>query len=203
LHQAAESRGEVRIVAQTSFVRLLADPHAPSYAESDAGTLGGDSLIAGMERYHQSKLANIAFAMRLHSKLASAGLSTFKSMSAAPGWAGTDLIRFNIPPLIARLLWNYYALSAPDGACPLLTAMFDPSARSGDFYEPEFMGNGPPYKVIDQGVPNRLAEIPRYLCGVRDREFCSEAVGDKVWADTESALGEKFTIREVEPVWVV
>merc|ERR1712043_159116 len=91
---------------------------------------------------------------------------------------------------------GYYILSAADGACSLLTAMFDPSAKSGDFYEPEFIGNGPPFRVIEQGVPDKRAEIPRYACFLRDAAFCTDAVGDKVWANSEAGLGEKFVIGE-------
>jgi len=201
LHAAAAARGEVRIVTQSSFGRggwpgTAGPPNASYFLQTAAGTLGGDA--GNMERYHQSKLANIVFSMALHSKFARAqGYSKFKSLSVAPGISSTNLhIPAIFPPAVVNFIEKHVALSPPDGSCNLLTAMYAPSAKSGDFYEPKEIVDGAPFKVIAEGVPNKLAEIPRFMLGVTDKTSCSDATGAEVWGYTEAGLQIKFPIGE-------
>jgi len=198
LQAAAGSRDEVRVVSHSSLCRGTSSSlcggspaNETYYLKSAPGSLGGNSPAAG-ERYHQTKLANIVFAMALHKKFASApGFSNFKALSAAPGFSDTSL---KVP--VPKWFEHFIALSAPDGSCSLLTAMFAASARSGDFYEPSELLTGPPVKVIDRGtpLPVHFASI-RHLAGIRDTELCSTSTMAAVWNDSETGLGEKFEIQ--------
>eukprot|EP00930_Biecheleria_cincta_P058555 TRINITY_DN4436_c0_g1_i1.p1 TRINITY_DN4436_c0_g1~~TRINITY_DN4436_c0_g1_i1.p1 ORF type:complete len:395 (+),score=61.95 TRINITY_DN4436_c0_g1_i1:47-1186(+) len=200
LQKAAATRGEARIVTHSSAARGGGPANASYFSRSKPGTLGGDSDMQGMARYHQTKLANIVFSMRLHSKLVKAGISNLKSLSAAPGISATELhVPGSYPDAAKRILQKYVVLSAPDGSCSLVTAMLDPSAKSGDFYEPKYIANGPPSKVIDQSVPSFWSEIPRKVFGIKDTESCMESTGDAVWSYTENGLGEKFPIEPPLP----
>mmetsp|Transcript_2021 Transcript_2021/g.4134 ORF Transcript_2021/g.4134 Transcript_2021/m.4134 type:complete len:380 (-) Transcript_2021:117-1256(-) len=198
LRAAAAARGETRVVTQTSVARGGDAPASEYYMKSAAGALGGNTSKAVFERYHQSKQAIIAFSMALHSKFAHAkSYSNFKSLSAAPGLAATGLDP-GWPQAITDFVKKHVAMSAPDGSCSILTAMFSSSAKSGDLYEPEYVITGRPYKLISEGVPNKLAEIPRALVGEgNDAASCSDAVGAEVWGLSEDALGEKFIIADL------
>jgi len=203
LQMAAKSRKEARVVSHSSLVRGHGsfleggkDPEDQYYVKSPAGSLGGDSGKA--ERYHQSKLANILFAMALHSKLAqSAEFSNIKALAAAPGFSETSL---NIPAYLRHeWLERLIALSAPDGSCPLLTAMFEPSAKSGDFYEPKFLSNGPPLKIIDAGTV-LPPEFPRNFVGIRDSDAVNPKLQSIMWNATEAGIKEKFVIGAIPVV---
>lgn len=140
LREAAAKRGEVRIVTHSSLARGGPPVNATVYAKSPAGTLGGDADAAGMERYHQSKLANFVFAMALNKKFREAPeYSSFKALSAAPGISMTELKvpdswKGKLPEFVQKFLQDHILLSAPDGSCSLLTSMFAESAKSGDFF---------------------------------------------------------------------
>eukprot|EP00747_Dinoflagellata_sp_TGD_P057768 gnl/TRDRNA2_/TRDRNA2_150806_c0_seq1.p1 gnl/TRDRNA2_/TRDRNA2_150806_c0~~gnl/TRDRNA2_/TRDRNA2_150806_c0_seq1.p1 ORF type:complete len:330 (+),score=58.73 gnl/TRDRNA2_/TRDRNA2_150806_c0_seq1:3-992(+) len=94
LSLAAAAGKEVRIVTHTSMARGKssltfggAALNASYYMKAAPGSLGGDTPDADRERYHQSKFANLAFAMALHAKFKSLPqYSNFKALSAAPGW---------------------------------------------------------------------------------------------------------------------
>lgn len=193
---AAGARGEVRIATQSSAARgsfegLTAGVvEEKYYLKSTAGTLGGNGTLASLQRYHQTKMANVAFMMAMNTKLRAAKeYSNIKAMTAAPGVSkGTDL---SVPTILKPLL--KLALSAPDGATPLLTAMFKEGVQSGDGYEPAYVINGPPYKFISEGVavPESLY---RKSFGLNDPGLCTKDVQDLVWSASEDGLGEKFVI---------
>eukprot|EP00747_Dinoflagellata_sp_TGD_P047178 gnl/TRDRNA2_/TRDRNA2_144858_c0_seq2.p1 gnl/TRDRNA2_/TRDRNA2_144858_c0~~gnl/TRDRNA2_/TRDRNA2_144858_c0_seq2.p1 ORF type:complete len:487 (-),score=69.15 gnl/TRDRNA2_/TRDRNA2_144858_c0_seq2:47-1507(-) len=190
LHAAAAAGKEVRIVTHSSIARAGGpiSQKLEYYLKSSAGNLGGDGQSAKSERYHQTKLANIAMAMELAQKFRSPEYSNFKALSAAPGVSATDL-DFGLP----RQLMDVAFLSAADGSCSLLTAMFDPSAESGDFYEPESLFNGPPTKVISRGVP-LPPQFPRQLARIRDDYVCNNLTLAQVWSFTQVGLGEEFEL---------
>jgi len=198
LKDAATARGEVRITVQSSLARGHdtvfeggGDIDEKYYLKSDPGTLGGNTS-GSTERYHQSKMANALFAMSLHSKFAqSEGYSAFKAIVAAPGFAKTHL---NIPAWLDHdWMKRIIALSAPDGSCSLLKAMFDPLARSGDFYEPKRLSTGPPAKVVAEGLPWRRS-IFQLAAGINDAEICDDAKQRLMWNATEMGIGEKFVV---------
>jgi len=130
--------------------------------------------------------------MALHSKLAtSATYSNIKSLAAAPGFSETSL---NIPRwLQTPLIENLVAMSAPDGSCSLLTAMFDPSAKSGDFYEPKLLTKGPPTKIIDAGKV-LFPKFPRWLAGIHDSDAVNPKFQALMWNATEVGIKEHFVI---------
>jgi|ERR1712008_77878 len=204
LRAASNARHEVRVVTHSSAARGTCTPHRPCFTEgggpvnekfflkSAAGSLGGNDKIALRERYHQSKLANIVFAMAMHFKLRAAGeeYAGFKALSAAPGFSETNL---HVPPFFNHTWVKDLALSAPDGSCSLLTSMFASSAESGDFYEPSLLASGPPLKVISGGValpPHFL----RWVAGIQDDDVCAAETREKVWKASEDGLREKFVI---------
>jgi len=201
LQRAAASRKEARIVSHSSLVRGHTtflqggkDPEDMYYVKSPAGSLGGKA--GSQERYHQSKLANLLFAMSLHSKLSmSKELTNVKALAAAPGFSETNL---NIPAF-GRHRWieELIAMSAPDGSCSLLTAMFDPSAKSGDFYEPSLLSKGPPAKIIDAGTV-LPPMFPRSWAGIRDSDAVSPRLQGIMWNATEVGVGEKFVIGDAQ-----
>jgi NAD(P)-dependent dehydrogenase (short-subunit alcohol dehydrogenase family) len=191
LEAAAAAHGEARIVTHSSMTRWMSMPSIVNvghgmissplvrqhFLRSEPGTLGGDTMAARWERYHQSKLAVAVFAMALHTKLPQA----IKALSAAPGVASTGMAEAAMQ-------------SAADGSCPLLAAMFAPDANSGDMYEPEgFSGgwlpgpslSGWPIKVIKAGVPE---------WEIKDGLTCGEESRRHLWSWTEEALGEFFTL---------
>jgi NAD(P)-dependent dehydrogenase (short-subunit alcohol dehydrogenase family) len=198
LNDAAKARGEVRIAVQSSLARghnIISegggDVEDKYYLKSAAGTLGGNTS-GSRERYHQSKMANALFALALHSKFArSQTYSAFKAIVAAPGFAKTHL---NIPDWVDNdWIKSLVALSAPDGSCSLLIAMFEPSVKSGDFYEPKELSTGPPKKVVAEGValPRTILQV---FAGIKDAELCDEARQSKMWNATETGIGEKFVV---------
>lgn len=202
---AASAGREVRIVTHSSAARGIGGfggtkPfNSTYYMKTPEGALGGTSFKNNMERYHQTKLANVIFAMALHSKFGlDARYSKFKALSAAPGVSsGTGLVG-PVPPLVEKLL-SKATLSAPDGSCSLLTAMFSPSAESGDFYEPADTVVGPPYKFMSKGVSTYTSILRRAL-GLADKY--DEQLQNAMWTATETGLGEKFVIPEPSSVIV-
>jgi len=198
LDAAAEKRGEARIAAQTSLARghnVISegggDVDTKYYFQSAPGTLGGNTS-GSRERYHQSKMANAMFALALHSKFVeSPSHSGFKAVVAAPGFAKTHL---NIPDwLDNKWMESLVALSAPDGSCPILTAMFAPDVKSGDFYEPKELSTGPPSKVVAEGVAQPKSAM-RVFAGINDAELCSDSWQDTMWNASETGIGEAFDI---------
>merc|ERR1712151_693347 len=95
-------------------------------------------------------MANVLMVMAMHNKFGSdPRYRKFKAVVAAPGvTGGTDLFKGHSCPLVENHL-----MGPPDGACSFITAMFAPSVKSGDLYEPHRLIRGPPTKVIDQGTP--------------------------------------------------
>eukprot|EP00929_Paragymnodinium_shiwhaense_P112892 TRINITY_DN81154_c0_g1_i1.p1 TRINITY_DN81154_c0_g1~~TRINITY_DN81154_c0_g1_i1.p1 ORF type:complete len:421 (-),score=106.05 TRINITY_DN81154_c0_g1_i1:276-1436(-) len=208
LKAAAAAGREVRIATQSSMSRGTSfategGGHLQEkfYLKSPAQSLGGDGSDAMRERYHQSKLANIVFSMALHNKFAAnqATYKNFKAVSAAPGFSLTSL---NLPAIVkTKWLEKALALSAPDGACSLLTVLYLPSVNSGDFYEPEHLYNGPPLKVISQGKP-LAPHFPRWLVGIKDSQACTADEQVMMWSASETGLGEKFPIEGQEEMIV-
>ena len=156
LEAASSARGEARIVQHSSGARKpnkrssrpgSDDLVAKYFEKAPAGALGGDGIGAGFARYHQTKLANLAFAMGLHKKLAAAG-SKVKSCCAEPGVAKTDLTKNTARPhsFLKRRIFGAVGVlmscsgghiqSAADGACPLIVAAFDGRTASGDMWMP-------------------------------------------------------------------
>jgi NAD(P)-dependent dehydrogenase (short-subunit alcohol dehydrogenase family) len=191
LKSAADSYGEARIVthsslARHSFSRYGGDFEEKYFLKSEPGTLGG--FEAKETRYHQTKLANAAFAMALAKKLAkSTAFSKIKALSCAPGISQSDLNFDGVSGI-----FTYWSQSAADGSCPLLAAMFGNDANSGDFYEPSKMCgvSGWPKKVFQGGQ----AKWRLFCPSSGDKLACGEASQELMWTASEKGLGEAFSI---------
>lgn len=213
LEQAAEARGEARVVQHSSGARYLPlGSNAFGGKNMDAcppGSLGGDAgacCLANLSapqnfRYHHSKLANAVFAMALHDKLATKS-SKVKSLVVEPGAAATSLAAKGwqvgkdqaISESCFSMLLPMFKMmmqSGSDGACPLIMGCFASDAQSGDLYCPSnvfppMIGlyvNGMPFKSIENGVPYKKGREKAVV----------EADNKKVlWLKSEAAIGEKF-----------
>lgn len=102
--------------------------------------------------YGQSKLANYHFALGLHQRLVAAGAPA-ASLLAHPGLSNTDLQTHSVEATNGGASQRFFevlaartGMSPARGALPQLRAATDPAARSGEFYAPAFVNNGPPVK---------------------------------------------------------
>lgn len=199
LEEAASKRGDARISFQSSSARDQPPANlAPEYfRKCEPGTLGGDenSFLYEMvthagpwSRYHQSKLANAAFAMALHDKLQERG-SKVKASATDPGLAATMLqdrsTRNGLMPVwLAKLLFGYgMAQTSADGSTCMAEAAFASASGSGDFFAPAGASKGPPTRVIAGGVPVKARS---------EKLSTSQANKDAAWATAEEFLGGSF-----------
>ena len=127
-----------------------------------------------IDRYAQSKIANLYFAYELQRRLEAAGASTI-SVAAHPGIADTELTRY-IPRalmLVAPLFRPLFNTSA-QGAWPTLCAATMPGVRGGEYYGPGKRREtaGPAVRVEsnrrshDTAVAKRLWELSIEMTGV-------------------------------------
>ncbi|WP_407927090.1 SDR family oxidoreductase [Acetobacter garciniae] len=106
--------------------------------------------------YQQSKLANLLFALELARRAGENGWN-IHARAAHPGWAATSIIRngqaASLPAPLGRIeqvlgdvILRVLGQSAARGAEPLLYAALAPTARDGDYYGPQGVGErrGPP-----------------------------------------------------------
>ncbi len=189
LEQAAEARGDARIVNHSSIARmnpkkvLIAD-----YLEKRGGSLGGNgsSMFFGgarWVRYNQTKLANCAFTAALHQKLQARG-SRVKALVAHPGFARTQLQQTTIKDggmgkRMTGFMMRHMAQSTEDGTMGILSAMFLPSAQSGEFYGP---GSG---SYAMKGKAEAFALEPFYD---------NEATRELLWSKSCEAIESTFEI---------
>ena len=219
LEAAAAARGEARVVQHSSGARKpnrrrpgSDDLVAEYFERRPPKALGGDGVGACFGRYHQTKLANTAFAIALHSKLAAAG-SRVKSVCAEPGVASTALQRntSSASPRFNRCLFaavgfamtscsGGHVQSAADGACPLIVAAFDARTGSGDLWMPS--KHIPGKKVSVHGTPARSIEggkptaTHQWIVEKFDSEALTLSLENQatVWAASESAVGETWAV---------
>ncbi len=92
------------------------------------------------QRYADSKLMNLLFALELDRRLRRAG-SPVKAIACHPGVAATELARHL--PAVGRMIWPMLSLvlnSAEQGAWPALQAATAPDAQGGAYYGPQRLG---------------------------------------------------------------
>lgn len=201
LEDAAENRGEARVVTQSSFTRDAANAlEARYFKRCEEGTLGGDDawtlpqLALGRpgpwRRYAQTKLANATFAMALHRRLAASG-SRIKSVACEPGWSITPLhnAKHMSGSICDRLSFMVPRMSARDGCLSAAMACFSPNAQSGDLYAPEKGTTGRPIKVVAGGVRKKTWWISR-----TDKATCDPEQQTLVWEACEKAVGIEFAV---------
>eukprot|EP00571_Detonula_confervacea_P014784 CAMPEP_0172301954 /NCGR_PEP_ID=MMETSP1058-20130122/3754_1 /TAXON_ID=83371 /ORGANISM="Detonula confervacea, Strain CCMP 353" /LENGTH=353 /DNA_ID=CAMNT_0013012277 /DNA_START=82 /DNA_END=1143 /DNA_ORIENTATION=+ len=195
---AADKRGEARIVSQSSSAREFPKVLKAKYFEKcDAGTLGGNDawmlsqMVLGKggpwARYGQTKLANSAFAMALHHKLAKSN-PKIKSVCCEPGYSITPLQNTKHMPG-GRLSSMIPKQSASDGSLNAAMACFSPEAKSGDLYAPEKKMTGKPIKVVAGGERQKTGVI-----GATDKTTCDPQQQKLVWEACEKALGIEFAV---------
>ena len=200
LQQAYDAGQEVRICQHSSTGRnLFHGILQPKYFKKSApGTLGGNSFFAGFFRYHQTKLANSCFVLRLYEELKAQGYDTehFKSVAAEPGAASTEFVdksadivgRFEYFMLvwatrIALTLFGYQ--SAADGSLCLVEACFGNEVKSGDFFMPQHGFYGNPLRVIGEGKLTKNARS-------KERPTLKESNQKVVWEASIDACGKLF-----------
>ena len=201
---AGDKRGDARIVTHSSSARDT--PGSPLikdfFVKSEPKTLGGDDtwmvseLLFGSwgpwQRYHQTKLANSAFAMALHEKLAAKGLTTskVKALTSDPGLAASNLQVSSTrgdglmsSGMAKFLLPN--GQSAEDGSLSCAMCAFSPQANSGDMYAPKSSAKGEPVKTIEGNVPVKKGG---------EKLTCNKENQENVWKWCEEALGITFEV---------
>lgn len=102
--------------------------------------------------YNQAKLANFHFALGLHRRLSKAGKAA-GSLSAHPGLSNTELQAVSVEETDGGLSQRFFltlarnvGMAPAEGALSQLRAATDPGAKSGEFYGPLFVTNGPPVR---------------------------------------------------------
>jgi len=176
LEAAAAKTGDARIVNHSSMSRK--DPNTPleaKYYQKDMTCLGDDSEKMGggrWVRYHQTKLANCVFTYALKEKLA-AKSSKVKAMVATPGLANTDLqvttAKSGGLPSIINMIAPWLMQSAEDGACGIITCMFDPKVLCAS---QTLSMSGSKSQLLARQSPTPLASLSLSVIIFRNDLFC-------------------------------
>lgn len=111
-----------------------------------------DGRYGPWRAYNQAKLANFHFALGLHRRLSAAGKAA-GSLSAHPGLSNTELQAVSVEETDGGLSQRFFltlarnvGMAPAEGALSQLRAATDPGAKSGEFYGPLFVTNGPPVR---------------------------------------------------------
>jgi NAD(P)-dependent dehydrogenase (short-subunit alcohol dehydrogenase family) len=139
----------------------------------DFDDLNAQKSYSRMQRYSDSKLANMLHFTELDRRLRAAGMP-ISAMGCHPGGAATDLGRHLGPLSILFLPLALVMNSARQGAFPTLQAATDPQAVGGDYYGPQgmFEARGNSGKASrtpqsqDTELGQRLWEVSVELTGV-------------------------------------
>jgi NAD(P)-dependent dehydrogenase (short-subunit alcohol dehydrogenase family) len=134
-----------RIVTVTSSAHHMGravDPENPNL----------DGRYGPWRAYNQAKLANFHFGLGLHRLLSKAGKSA-ASLVTHPGLSNTELQAVSVEETDGGLSQRFFlalarnvGMSPAEGALSQLRAATDPGAKSGEFYGPLFVSNGPPVR---------------------------------------------------------
>lgn len=137
-----------------------------------------DGRYGPWRAYNQAKLANFHFGLGLARMLKSAGRTT-ASLIAHPGLSNTELQAVSVEETGGGLSQRFFlalarnvGMSPAEGALSQLRAATDPKAKSGEFYGPLFVGNGPPVRkpVLRPGMKraiDRLWEVSERETGLK------------------------------------
>jgi NAD(P)-dependent dehydrogenase (short-subunit alcohol dehydrogenase family) len=116
--------------------------------------------------YGQAKLANFHFGLGLHRALGRAGAPA-GSLIAHPGLSNTELQAVSVEETGGGMSQRFFlflarntGMAPAEGALSQLRAATDPSAKSGEFYGPAFVNNGPPVRkpILRRMGMNRAIE---------------------------------------------
>ncbi|MCO8271174.1 SDR family NAD(P)-dependent oxidoreductase [Actinoplanes sp. TRM 88003] len=133
----------------------------------------GEHRYRATAAYDNSKLANAVFGLELHRRLTAAG-SSVRSVLAHPGYAATGL-QARVQPglyrtLLTRLGNPLLAVSADQGARPIVHAATAPDVEGGQFI-------GPTGLAQMRGAPGPVHLAPRAT---------DPAVGARLWKVSEN-----------------
>jgi NAD(P)-dependent dehydrogenase (short-subunit alcohol dehydrogenase family) len=117
--------------------------------------------------YNQAKLANFHFGLGLHKLLSEAGRPA-ASLVTHPGLSNTELQAVSVEETDGGISQRFFlalarnvGMSPAEGALSQLRAATDPEAKSGEFYGPLFVGNGPPVRkpVLRLGMSRAISRL--------------------------------------------
>jgi NAD(P)-dependent dehydrogenase (short-subunit alcohol dehydrogenase family) len=128
--------------------------------------------------YGQSKLANFHFGIGLHRMFREAQVAA-GSLIAHPGLSNTELQAVSVQETDGGRSQRFFhdlagrsGMRPANGALPQLRAATDPGAKSGEFYGPMWVNNGPPVRKpifrqlgMNRGI-KRLWEVSEHETGV-------------------------------------
>jgi NAD(P)-dependent dehydrogenase (short-subunit alcohol dehydrogenase family) len=168
---------DLLLAAAGSRVVVLSSP-AHRRGRIDFDDLHYDRRYVAQAAYGRSKLANLAFAEQLQTRLARAGARTI-AVAAHPGGARTELNR-NMPWMFRGKSWGLarpITHPAGIGALSVVRAAADPAISGGDYVGPggwqEFTGYPallePSPAALDPELQQRLWRESERLTGVRYR----------------------------------
>ena len=111
-----------------------------------------DGRYGPWRAYNQAKLANFHFGLGLHRLFSAAGKPA-ASLVAHPGLSNTELQAVSVEETDGGLSQRFFlglarnvGMPPAEGALSQLRAATDPKAKSGEFYGPLFVTNGPPVR---------------------------------------------------------
>ncbi len=143
-------------------------------AEMSFQDINAQESYNALERYGQSKLANLYFAYELQRRLEAAGDKTL-SVAAHPGIADTELMRY-LPRklMLFAPLFRPILNTAESGSWPTLCAATQEGVSGGDYYGPgkRRQTAGPAVKVRssslshDEGVAKQLWDLSIKMTGI-------------------------------------
>lgn len=139
-----EAADEARVVTMSSI--------GHRGASIDFANLGLEKPYDMWREYGQSKLADLIFALELHTRLQDAG-STVSSLAAHPGVSQSELIRH----LPGEAPAGVEFMATEQGIKPALMAALSAEARSGQYWGPDGPGEtkgDPGLAVVDQAANN-------------------------------------------------
>jgi NAD(P)-dependent dehydrogenase (short-subunit alcohol dehydrogenase family) len=178
LEQAAIASGQPsRVVSMSSASGYGGPALNPRFFEPRGGNLGG--APASYERYHQSKLANLAFTQALHDRLVlkqkqesgTKSPASILAVACTPGVCGTDMFVHATTVMNGKAAPKSMVPSTEDGAMAQLKCICDPDVQSGELWGPGRNGSldctlmQPPRILVDEISKAQLWDV------------CEQAVG--------------------------
>ena len=165
LEKLGESEGS-RVVVTSSLGHRA--------AKLNFDRLGPDGRYNALERYTQSKLANVLHFTELDRRLRAAGANTI-AVGCHPGVAETELARHGGLMLkLSAPLFRVVSNTAAQGAWPTLMAATAPGVSGGEYFGPSRLGetSGPARRARisktgrDQALAARLWDVSVEMTGV-------------------------------------
>lgn len=180
LEQAAEDKGEARIVNHSSGYRQLYSFNKEHYKVTDKTKA---KLFKRTNLYACTKIANVLFSLELNKRLKD---SKVIAVTAEPGISTTSLLLRSLKSKMSRMLSP--TQSAADGSMSLITAAFGKDTKANDFFCPGGFLNlrGKPIKALKEGKPQWLL--------YNESNVRNEKDSKTLWELSVKATGEEFLL---------